>query len=73
MGGAGLRNFFSFDRESKNPKQKWIKSKPIQQKISIKSNISYPNLKNRKKQCTGVGTSGGLTLARDLNCSKRKS
>ena len=45
-----------FDRESKNPKQKRIKSKPIQQKNSIKSNISYPNLKNggkkKKKQCT---------------------
>ena len=41
-----------FDRESKNPKQKQIKSKPIQQKNSIKSNISYPNLKKEKKQCT---------------------
>ena len=42
-----------FDRDSKNLKQKRIKSKPIQQKNSIKSNISYPNLKNRKKkQCT---------------------
>ena len=29
-----------FDRESKNPKEKRIKSKPIQQKNSIKSNIS---------------------------------
>ena len=38
-----------FDRDSKNPKQKRIKSKPIQQKNSIKSNISYPNLKNGKK------------------------
>ena len=39
-----------FDRESKNPKQKRIKSKPIQQKNSIKSNISYPNLKNGGKK-----------------------
>ena len=39
-----------FDRESKNPKQKWIKSKPIQRKNSIKSNISYPNLKNGGKK-----------------------
>ena len=44
-----------FDRESKNPKEKRIKSKPIQQKNSIKSNISYPNLKNwggGGEQCT---------------------
>ena len=41
-----------FDRDSKNPKQKRIKSKPIQQKNSIKSNISYPNLKNGEKKCT---------------------
>ena len=34
----------------KNPKQKQIKSKPIQQENSIKSNISYPNL----KKFTGV-------------------
>ena len=39
-----------FDRESKHPKQKRIKSKPIQQKNSIKSNISYPNLKNGGKK-----------------------
>ena len=39
-----------FGRESKNLKQKRIKSKPIQQKNSIKSNISYPNLKNGKKK-----------------------
>ena len=29
-----------FDRESKNPKKKRIKSKPIQQKNLIKSNMS---------------------------------
>ena len=29
-----------FDRESKNPKQKRIKSKPIQPKNSIKSNMA---------------------------------
>ena len=39
-----------FDRESKTPKQKRIKSKPIQQKNSIKSNISYLNLKNGGKK-----------------------
>ena len=43
-----------FDRESKNPKQKRIKSKPIQQKNSIKSNISYPNLKNGRKKMYGA-------------------
>ena len=40
-----------FHGEPKNPKQKGIKtkikSKPIQQKNSIKSNISYPNLKKK--------------------------
>ena len=45
----------SFDRESKNPKQKRIKSKPIQQKNLIKSNISYPNLKNGGKKKTMYG------------------
>ena len=39
-----------FGRESKKQKQKRIKSKPMQQKNSIKSNISYPNLKNGKKK-----------------------
>ena len=38
-----------FHWEPKSLKQKWIetkiKSKPFQQKNSIKSNISYPNLK----------------------------
>ena len=36
-----------FDRESKTPKQKRIKSKPIQQKNSIKSNMS--NRKAKRK------------------------
>ena len=43
-----------FDRESRNPKQKRIKSKPIQQKTQSKSNISYPNLKNGKKAMYGA-------------------
>ena len=42
-----------FHGEPKNPKQKGIKtkikSKPIQQKNSRKSNISYPNLKKWRK------------------------
>ena len=42
-----------FHGEPKSPKQKGIKtkikSKPIQQKNSIKSNISYPNLEKMEK------------------------
>ena len=36
-----------FDRESKNPKQKRIKSKPIQQKNLIKSNMSNWKAKSK--------------------------
>ena len=42
-----------FHGEPKSPKQKniktKIKSKPIQQKHSIKSNVSFPNLKKMKE------------------------
>ena len=45
-----------FHEEPKNPKLKGIKtkikSKPIQKKISVKSNISYPNLKKNGEKRT---------------------
>ena len=47
--------------EPRNPKQKRIKpkikSKPIQQKKSIKINIAYPNLKKKKKKKVSVPVS----------------
>ena len=46
-----------FHGEPKIPKQKRIKSKikskPIQQKNSIKSNVSFPNQKKKKEQKEG--------------------
>ena len=46
--------------ENKIPKQKRIKtkikSKPIQQKNSIKSNVSYPNLKQNEGKRTGANS-----------------
>ena len=47
-----------FHGEPKNPKQKGIKtkikSKPIQQKNSRQSSISYPNLKKNGERRTGA-------------------
>ena len=51
--------------KTKSPKQKGIKtkikSKPIQQKNSIKSNISYPNLEKWKKSI-GIATGKSSVL-----------